>query len=106
MNINECSVFLVDEDYGVKFYDPTTNLAWDLFNPSMNVTDSDIASWQNYIWVYNNTIIEEYYITFSPFTSILNRTISTGGQNLGKGLRALVPGGGLDFYQQRGMLNK
>ena len=102
MNINKCSIFLVDEDYGVKFYDPTTNLAWDLFNPSMNVTNSDIASWQNYIWVYNNTIIEEYYITFSPFTSILNRTISTGGQNLGKGLRALIPGGGIRLLSAKG----
>ena len=49
-----------------------------------------ILAMENYIWVYNNNIIEEYY---TPNLNLgnysLNRTLGTGGFSLGRGLRSL-----------------
>ena len=88
----DCAVFLADRDLGVKYYDHISSLSYDIFSPTPTTTHYDIAAMENYIWVYNNNIIEEYY---TPNLNLgnysLNRTLGTGGFSLGRGLRAKGP---------------
>ena len=96
IRIPDCAIFLADEDYGIKYYDHASNQAYDILQTTVQATDYDIAAMENYLWVYNNNVIEEYYTANPNISSyVLNRTLNTGGIFLGKGLRAKGPTFGL-----------
>jgi len=93
IRIPDCAIFLVDKDYGIKYYDHAANQAYDILQSSQPLaSDYDIAAMEEYLWIYNNNVIEEYYAVNPNIANyVLNRTLSTGGVSLGKGLRAKGP---------------
>ena len=93
IRVPDCAIYLADKDYGIKYYDHAANQAYNILQSSQPLaTDYDIAAMEEYLWIYNNNVIEEYYAANPNIANyVLNRTLSTGGIALGKGLRAKGP---------------
>lgn len=74
---DECTIFIVtnSEPVEVSSYDPITNTTNYLFTSPTVWISPDIANYSNKIWLYNNSVIEEWVMDFSNCSATLNRTI-------------------------------
>jgi uncharacterized protein (TIGR02145 family) len=85
--LEPCTV-LVNYGQNVYGYDPDANTT--TFLGSYAPGGNDIANTATKMWLYSSTLIYEYNITLSPWTAVLNRTISLpAGVVLGQGLCAI-----------------
>lgn len=84
--LSDCSIFINDKNSGVHLYDMAGNNTTLLFTDP-GFTDYDIANHNTKLWIYNQSVIREYDITFPNFSATFNRDIQIGVQP-GRGLVA------------------
>ena len=84
--LGDCSIFINDKNSGVHVYDMVNNNTTLLFTDP-GFTDYDIANHNTKLWIYNQSVIREYDITFPNFSATFNRDIQIGVQP-GRGLVA------------------